>query len=132
GGDRERPERRARGEVARREPVERPRGHLLQAQDVRIVGGREPNHLVQKLPSLHRHGVAVEEVPAPDEHPSTLLPCASCSPIPRRSRPGTTTSSRPHSRGRARTSSWRRPASASATSPRPSVIGGTSASTRSP
>ena len=42
--------------------------------------------------------VAVEEVPAPDEHATTLLRCASCSPTPRRSRPGTTTSSPPRSR----------------------------------
>ena len=98
-------------------PGERPRRHLLHAEHVRLVGRRERDHLVEERAPLRRDGVPMEEVPAPDEHASTLLPCASCSPTHRRSPPGTTTSSPLRSRARAPTSSSRRRGSASATLP---------------
>src|SRR5207302_2268117 len=91
GGDRQRADRRPGGEVAGSEAVERPGGNLLQAQDVRVVGGREPDHLVEEGHPLRRDAVAVKEVPAPDQHATTLLRCVSCLRIRRRSRPGTTT-----------------------------------------
>ena len=50
----------------------------------------------------------MEEVPAPDEHAPTLLRCASCLPIRRRSRRGTTTSSPRRSLAPVPTSSLRR------------------------
>ena len=68
GRRRHRPDARPRGDVAGGEAAERPRRHLLHAEHVRVVGGREPDHLVEERPPLRRHGVAVEEVPAPDEH----------------------------------------------------------------
>src|SRR5207244_5077014 len=54
--------------------AERPHRHLLHAEHVRIVGGRDADHLVEMLAPPRRHRVAVKEVPAADEHPSTLLP----------------------------------------------------------
>ncbi len=57
---------------------------------------------------VRRRGVAVEEVPAADQHRASTTvrpPCASSSPTPPRSRPSTTTSSPPRSRAPARRSS---------------------------
>ena len=59
---------RSRGEVAQREAAECPRRHFLDAEDVRLVGSRELDHLVQEASRLKRNGVAVEQVPAPHEH----------------------------------------------------------------
>ena len=54
--------------------AERPGRHLLQAEDVGVVRGREPDHLVAGMPgAAGGERVPVEEVPAPDEHTSTLL-----------------------------------------------------------
>ena len=119
GRRRKRAERRPRGDVADREAAERPRRHLLDAQHVGVVGGRELDHLVEERASLRRERVAVKEVPGPDEHGSTLLRCACCSRIRLLSRPGTTTSSPRRSRAQVPTSSSRRRASASASSPTP-------------
>src|SRR3954470_13463047 len=79
--------------------------HFLDAQHVRVVDRREPQHLVEERAALRWLGVAVEEVPAADEHATTLLRCASCSPTPRRSLRGTTINSRQGSRVRVPTSS---------------------------
>ena len=49
-------------------------GTSCSAENVGIVGGREADHLVQVRVPPRRHGVAVEQVPAPNEHTSTLLP----------------------------------------------------------
>src|SRR5207247_8890067 len=65
---------RPRRHVTHREAVERARGNLLQAEDVRIVRRRELDHLLQERVPLGRHRVAVEEVPAADQHAFTLLP----------------------------------------------------------
>src|SRR5262249_43353987 len=65
---------RPRGEIARGETAERPSRDLLGAQPVGVVGGRKPQHLVEVGAALGRHRVAVEEVPAADEHATTLLP----------------------------------------------------------
>ena len=71
--DGHRPERRTRSNVADGEAAHGPRGHLLQAENVRTVGGRKADHLVEVGAPLRRHGVPVEQVPAPNEHTSTLL-----------------------------------------------------------
>src|SRR5206468_1172097 len=47
--------------------VERPHRHLLETEDVRPVGGREPDHLPEERRPLRRLRVAVEQVPGPDE-----------------------------------------------------------------
>ena len=67
--DRQRAEARGGRDVSDGEARERPRRHLLQAEDVRIVGGRERDHLVDVGAPSRGPRVAVVEVPAPDEHP---------------------------------------------------------------
>src|SRR5205823_3267334 len=99
--DRQRPQGRPCRDVADGEPSERPRRDLLDTEDVRVVGRRELDHLVEIGAPPGRKGVAVEEVPAADEHPFTLLPCVCSSLIRRRSHPGTTTSWPSPSRGAA-------------------------------
>ncbi len=67
--DRHRPNTGPRGDVADGEAVERPGGNLLQAEHVGIVARSRAAIISsqERLP-LRRHGVAVKEVPAPDEH----------------------------------------------------------------
>ena len=50
------------------EPAERPGRHLLQADDVGMVGGDELDHLAEIRAPLRREGVAVKEIPRADEH----------------------------------------------------------------
>src|SRR5436309_2138886 len=45
---------------------------VARAVQVRVVRGHEPDHVVEERRALGRHRVAVEHVPTPDEHPSTL------------------------------------------------------------
>ena len=52
--------------------LEGPRRHLLKADDVRVVLGHEPDHLLHVAPPPGRHGVAVEDVPGPDDHGGTV------------------------------------------------------------
>ena len=47
---------------------EGPDGHLLEAQHVRPAGAREADHLLEERLARRVLGVAVEDVPAPDEH----------------------------------------------------------------
>ena len=54
--------------VAGGEAGERPGRDLLHAEHVGVVGGREPDHLVEERVPLRRRAVAVEEVPGADEH----------------------------------------------------------------
>ena len=68
------PSRGARGDGADRlhaapglEVPQRPDRHLLQADDVRAVGGDELDHLAEERAPLRRDGVAVEEVPRADD-----------------------------------------------------------------
>jgi hypothetical protein len=74
GGRGQRAERRVRRDLAdRRHPapvverVQGPRGNLLEQQHVRLVGDREPHHLLEECGALGRDRVAVEDVPAADE-----------------------------------------------------------------
>jgi hypothetical protein len=46
---------------------ERPDRQLLQADDVRAIRAREPDHLLEEGAALRRTRVAVEEVPSPNK-----------------------------------------------------------------
>ena len=75
----ERTERGPRGHRAERlhpapiaEQLERPRRHLLQAEDVRAVLGRQPDHPLEVQRSPRRVRAPVEHVPGADQHRITL------------------------------------------------------------
>ena len=118
--DRQRAEPRPGGDVAGGEAAERPRRHLLQRRGRRVVGGRELGASRRGTRPLRRDAVAVEEVPAADEHATTLLRVR----VAARRSAGVHALVRPRARGRARARGRRRRArdvagSASATLPAP-------------
>ena len=55
-----------------RNRLEGPRRHLLEADHIWTVLGHEPDHLLHVAPPPGRHGVAVEDVPGPDDHGGTV------------------------------------------------------------
>ena len=91
-------------------------GTSWSSRTIGLVGGREPDHLLEVRTPARRGRVPVKQVPAADQHRGTTVrpPCASSSPTPHRSRRSTTTSSRRRSPARASRSSSSPRASASA------------------
>ena len=71
--DRQRAGHRSRGDVPGREPAQGPCRDLLHAEDSGLVGEDKLQHLVEKRMTLWRLRISVEEVPASDQHASTLL-----------------------------------------------------------
>jgi hypothetical protein len=79
GSRREWPDRRSRGHPPEDvhpaplpEPLERPWRHLLEADRVRLTGARQAHHLFHVALPPGRKRVAVEDVPGPDDHGTTL------------------------------------------------------------
>ena len=49
------------------EPRQRPDGQLLEAEHVRAIRARQPDHVLEEVASSRRHRVPVEDVPGADE-----------------------------------------------------------------
>jgi len=51
------------------EPLQSPDRHLLEAQHVGLVSARQPHHLLEERVPLGREGIAVKDIPGPDQQP---------------------------------------------------------------
>jgi len=51
------------------EPLKSPDRHLLEAQDIGPVRARQPHHLLEERVPLSREGIAVKDVPGPNQQP---------------------------------------------------------------
>ncbi len=69
------------------ESSQRPSRNLLEADDIRPVGGDELDHLAEVGAPSRRDRVAVEEVPGPDEH-GVVTPVSAVQLWPRENRAG--------------------------------------------